>query len=139
VVADLPATNPLALLIGVATLLAVVALRRWTPRVPGILVAIMAATAAVAIAGWQGQVPVVGEVPSGVPVPVLPHVAPADVLDLLGAGASVALLVFARSMLTVSALARPDRGPVSGRREFLGLAAASRILPRPGSRLSPCC
>lgn len=36
VAADLPATNPLALLIGVATLLIVVALRRWAPRVSGI-------------------------------------------------------------------------------------------------------
>jgi SulP family sulfate permease len=124
VAVDLPATNPLALLIGGATIVAVLALLRWAPRVPGILFAIAAATAAVAIVGWEGRVPVVGEVTSGVPLPTFPHFAPADVLDLLGAGASVALLVFASSMLTASALARRDREPVSGRREFLGHAAA---------------
>jgi sulfate permease, SulP family len=124
VVAALPVMNPWALLIGVTTLIVVVALLRWAPRVPGILLAIASATAVVAIAGWEGRVPVIGDVPSGVPVPTLPRVTPGDVVDLLGAGASVALLVFASSMLTAGALARRDRERVSGRREFLGLAAS---------------
>jgi SulP family sulfate permease len=124
VAAALPVMNLRAVLIGVATLVVVVALLRWAPRVPGILLAIASATAIVAIAGWEGRVPVIGDVPSGVPVPTLPQVTPGDVVDLLGAGASVAVLVFASSMLTAGALARRDRERVSGRREFLGLAAA---------------
>jgi sulfate permease, SulP family len=121
----LPTTNPRALLIGVATVLVVIALIRWAPGVPGILLAVASATAFVAVVGWKDQVPVIGEVPAGIPVPSLPDVAPGDVFDLLGAGASVALLVFASSMPTASPLPRRDREPVSGRREFLGLAAAS--------------
>lgn len=108
VAADLPATNPLALLIGGRN---PAHRRRAAALGAGILVAITAAIAAVAMAGWQGQVPVVGEDPSGVPVPALPYIVPADVLDLLGARASVALSVFASSLLTVGALARPDREP----------------------------
>jgi SulP family sulfate permease len=121
---NISATNVRALLIGIATVLAVVGLLHWAPRVPGILLAIASATAVVALAGWNGLVPVMGEVASGIPIPALPRFAPSDVLDLLGAGASVALLVYAGSMLTASALARRDRERVSGRREFLGLAAA---------------
>jgi SulP family sulfate permease len=124
-VAGLPSTNPWALLIGVATVLVVVAVIRWAPGVPGILLAVGSATALVAVLGWKDQVPVIGEVASGIPVPSLPDTTPGDILDLLGAGASVALLVFASSMLTAGALARRDRDQVSGRREFLGLAAAS--------------
>lgn len=124
-VVALPTTNPRALLIGIATVLVVVAVIRWAPGVPGILLAVASATAFVAVVGWKDQVPVIGEVPAGIPVPSLPDVIPGDVFDLLGAGASVALLVFASSMLTASALARRDGEPVSGRREFLGLAAAS--------------
>ncbi|QJY47986.1 SulP family inorganic anion transporter [Pseudonocardia broussonetiae] len=124
-VAALPTTNTRALLIGVATVLVVVAVIRWAPGVPGILLAVTSATALVALVGWQDEVPVIGEVDSGIPVPSLPDTAPGDVLDLLGAGASVALLIFASSMLTAGALARRDRDRVSGRREFLGLAAAS--------------
>jgi SulP family sulfate permease len=122
---NLPETNPRALLVGVGTLVAVVALLRWTPKLPGILLAIAAATAVVSVVGWEGRLPVIGEVPSGIPVPSLPHFGVGDAVDLLGAGASVALLVFASSMLTASALARRDREPISPRREFIGLAAAS--------------
>jgi SulP family sulfate permease len=117
--------NPRAVLVAAGSLLCVVVLLRWAPRVPGILVAISGATAVVGLAGWQDLLPVVGEVPAGIPAPSLPGIRPGDLLDLLGAGASVAVLVFAGSMLTATALARRDREPVSARREFLGLAAAS--------------
>ena len=104
VAADLPATNPLALLIGGRN---PAHRRRAAALGAGILVAITAAIAAVAMAGWQGQVPVVGEDPSGVPVPALPYIVPADVLDLLGARASVALSVFASSRWRFSSGSQP--------------------------------
>ena len=83
----LPTTNPRALLIGVATVLVVIAIICWAP---GVLLAVASATAFVAVVGWKDQVPVIGEVPAGIPVPSLPDVVPGDVFDLLGAGASVA-------------------------------------------------
>jgi SulP family sulfate permease len=103
-VAGLPLTNPRALIIGVATVLVVVALIHWAPGVPGILVAVASTTGLVAAVGRQNKMPVIGTVPSGIPIPSLPDVTTGDVLDLLGAGASVALLAFASSMLTASAL-----------------------------------
>jgi SulP family sulfate permease len=125
VAAHLGDANPYAMAVGAGSLLCVVVLMHWTPRLPAILVAIGAATAVVAVASWEERLPVVGFVPAGVPSPSLPAVRSDDVLDLLGAGASVAVLVFASSMLTATALARRDRAPISARREFLGLAAAS--------------
>jgi SulP family sulfate permease len=125
VLTHLPDTNPYAVVVAAGSLLCVVALLRWAPRVPAILVAISAATAVVGLAAWQDLLPVVGEVEAGIPTPSLPGVRSGDVLDLLGAGASVAVLVFASSMLTATALARRNRATISPRREFLGLAAAS--------------
>jgi SulP family sulfate permease len=125
VVASLADANLHAIVVAAGSVLCVVVLLRWAPRVPAILVAVSAATAVVGLAGWEELLPVVGEVPAGVPVPSLPAVRSGDLLSLLGAGASVAVLVFATSMLTATALARRDREPVSARREFLGLAAAS--------------
>jgi SulP family sulfate permease len=55
--------------VGVGSLVIVVVLLRWAPRVPAILVAITAATALVGLAGWQEALPVIGNVPAGVPVP----------------------------------------------------------------------
>ncbi|TFV92959.1 SulP family inorganic anion transporter [Blastococcus sp. CT_GayMR20] len=125
VVAHLAEANPYAVTVGAGSLLCAVAVMRWTPRVPAILVAIAGATALVAAAGWEDRLPVVGYVPPGVPPPSLPRVRAEDAVDLLAAGGSVALLVFASSMLTATALARRDRETVSPRREFLGYAAAS--------------
>ena len=125
VATHLPDANPYALAVGAGTLVVVVVMMRWAPRLPAILVAITSATAVVAATGWAERLPVVGVVPAGVPAPALPGVRADDVVDLLGAGASVAILVFASSMLTATALARRDREPISARREFLGLAAAS--------------
>jgi sulfate permease, SulP family len=125
VLAHLGDTNGYAVAVAAGSLLCVVVLMRWAPRVPAILVAISAATAVVGLAGWADVLPVVGQVPAGVPAPSLPGVRSGDLVDLLGAGASVAVLVFASSMLTATALARRDRESVSARREFLGLAAAS--------------
>src|SRR4051794_6498878 len=125
VAAHVADANVYAIVVAAGSLIVVVVLLHWAPRVPAILVAISAATAVVGLAGWENLLPVVGHVPAGVPVPSLPGVRPGDLLDLLGAGASVAVLVFASSMLTATALARRDREPVSARREFLGLAAAS--------------
>jgi sulfate permease, SulP family len=125
IVGHLSRANPYALAVGAGTLLCVVAVMRWARRVPAILVGIAAATAVVAAAGWEDELPVVGSVKAGIPTPSLPRVRSGDVLNLLGAGASVAVLVFAGSMLTATALARRDREQVSARAEFLGLAAAS--------------
>jgi sulfate permease, SulP family len=125
VITHLSEANPFALAVGAGTLLCVVAVMRWAHRLPAILIGITAATAVVAAAGWADELPVVGSVPAGLPTPSFPLVRSDDVLDLLGAGASVAVLVFAGSMLTATALARRDRERVSARAEFLGLAAAS--------------
>jgi SulP family sulfate permease len=125
VAAHLPDANPYALAVGTGSLLVVVVMLRWAPRLPAILVAIAGATAVVALASWEERLPVVGFVAAGVPAPSLPGVRSDDVVDLLAAGGSVAILVFASSMLTATALARRDREPISAGREFLGLAAAS--------------
>src|SRR3954453_6149076 len=78
-------TNPHALVVGAGSVVIVVVLLRWAPRVPAILVAIAAATALVGLAGWQDELPVIGHVPAGIPVPSLPSVRSGDLLNLLGA------------------------------------------------------
>ena len=122
---QLAMVNPLAVGIAVFTVIAILALRRWAPRLPGILLAVAGATLAVGLFGWSAELPVVGAVEPGVPAPHLPAVTLDDAGLLLGAGASVALLIFASSILTALALAAPDGVQVNGRREFIGLAASS--------------
>ena len=94
--------NPWAAGLTVATVVVLVALPRVAPRVPASLVALVAATAAVALL----DLPVetigsrFGAVPSGLPVPRLPRVDLAMVPDLVSPAVSIALLAGIESLLS---------------------------------------
>src|SRR5262245_14691402 len=60
-------TNGTALAIGVGSLVVIVGLRRVAPKVPGVFVAVVVATLVVAVFGLADDVPVVGDVPAGLP------------------------------------------------------------------------
>lgn len=66
-VAGLDETNTTALVIGVASMALILGLRRMAPKVPGVFIAVVGATAAVALLGLADDVPVVGDVPAGLP------------------------------------------------------------------------
>src|SRR5690606_23187579 len=94
--------NPWAAGLTAATVVVLVALPRVTPRVPASLVALVAATAAVALL----DLPVetigsrFGAVPSGLPAPRLPRVDLAMVPDLVSPAVSIALLAGIESLLS---------------------------------------
>src|SRR6476469_856445 len=85
-------TNPVALAIGGATLVAILALKRF-PRVPGILVAVVGATLAVALLdlGSGGAIRVLGAMPKGLPMPTLPLIGVDDLVPVVTGGIAVAL------------------------------------------------
>src|SRR6185312_11300922 len=66
-VAGLDETNATALVIGVASLALILGLRRVAPKLPGVFLAVVGATAAVAVLGLADEVSVVGSVPAGLP------------------------------------------------------------------------
>jgi SulP family sulfate permease len=84
-----------------ASSLAVILLLRWlAPSVPGPLVAVMLATAASALLNLESYgVAVVGQVPSGLPVPQLPEVTFDDVRVLLLAGLGITVVGYSDIML----------------------------------------
>jgi SulP family sulfate permease len=126
VVTSLDASNGWSLGIGIGVIILLVALQRIVPRLPASLIAMAFATVIVAATDWANTngVAVVGEVGRGIPVPGIPKAPLADVLSLLAPAGSVALLVFASSVATGSALASRDREDLDTTREFVGLAMA---------------
>jgi sulfate permease, SulP family len=97
---------------------------RWE-HAPGPLIAMLLATAAVAVLGLQRRgVAVVGPIPAGLPVPGLPEVHPADVRDLLLPAFTVLIVAFSDDVLTARSFAR--RGEeIRPNRELLALCAAN--------------
>lgn len=110
-----------------AAVVAVLVLMRWLlPRAPGPLVAVLLATVATAV--WAlGELGVrqVGNVPGGLPLPVLPAVAPADLVSLLLPALGVALVGYSDNVLTGRAFASKSRERVDADQEMFALGAAN--------------
>jgi SulP family sulfate permease len=123
VVRNLDQTDGATLAIGVATILIVVGMKRYAKAIPGALVAVVLTT--IAVAAFDLDVAVVGEFPSGLPIPGIPTV-PMDVfLGLIGPAFAVALLVYPDSVLTARSLAVVNKYRLDADREFFGIGAAN--------------
>jgi high affinity sulfate transporter 1 len=119
-------TNVVVFTIGAISLALILLLRR-TPRIPGILIAVVGATVAVAafdLASRAG-VSVLGPLPEGLPMPALPLIRADDVVPVLMGGVAVALVSFADTSVLSRTFAARLRTPVDPNQEMVGLGAAN--------------
>jgi high affinity sulfate transporter 1 len=120
-------TNRAALVIGVACLAVILAFKRWRPRIPGVLVAVVGATAAVGVFGLAERygLSVVGTLPKGLPSFQFPSV-PAEDLGALVAGAiGIALVSFADTSVLSRTFAIRGGYRVDPNQELVALGAAN--------------
>jgi high affinity sulfate transporter 1 len=119
-------TNLFALAIGAGSLAVILLCRRFLPRVPGHVVALVASLLAVVLFGLDKHgVAVVGRVPTGLPGLSLPALA--DVDDLLAVALVAALLSFSDTMVTARAFADRARERIDANQELLGIGAANLV------------
>jgi MFS superfamily sulfate permease-like transporter len=119
-------TNVVTLVIGTSTLALILLLKRWR-RLPGILIAVVAATIVVAafdLAKHSG-VSVLGPLPRGLPSPRLPFVDLTDLVPILTGGIAVALVSFADTSVLSRTYAARLRTPVDPNQEMVGLGIAN--------------
>jgi high affinity sulfate transporter 1 len=119
-------TNVVTFAIGGGTLALILLLKRW-PRVPGILIAVSAATLLVAVFSLasRGGVSVLGSLPQGLPLPRLPFVHVDDLGPILMGGLAVALVSFADTSVLSRTYATRLRSPVDPNQEMVGLGIAN--------------
>lgn len=99
---SIPHANLYSVAIGVGTFVLVRLLKRYTPKVPGALVALMLMTIIVALLGLdQKGVAVLGELPSGLPTLTVPEIPLADYLRLMPAAMAVVGITLAEALLLV--------------------------------------
>ena len=112
--------------IGAGALVLILLLKRW-PRVPGMLIAIAVATAAVAVFDLDGKhgVSVLGSLPQGLPSPALPWIDWADLGPVLGSALAVALVAFADTSVLSRSYAQRLRMQVDPNQEMVALGAAN--------------
>jgi MFS superfamily sulfate permease-like transporter len=95
--------------------------------VPGVLVAVVAATIAVTALGLADRVKVVGAVPRGFPIPTAPSIRLADLGDLLVAAAGIAMVSFADTSVLSRTVAGRGGYRVDPNRELIGLGLANVV------------
>ncbi|MGZ4708142.1 MAG: SulP family inorganic anion transporter, partial [Acidimicrobiales bacterium] len=119
-------TVPAALLLGLASLVVIIGLRRWLPKVPGVLVAVVGATVAVEVLDLVNRgVTVVGEVPSGFPTPTLPDVSLSELGTVALAAIGMAFVTLADTSALSRSLAAKRGEDVDPNQEIAALGAAN--------------
>jgi len=97
--------NVAALTVGVATIVAIVALKRFRPTWPGLLIAVVVGSAAVQVLGLPVETVGTrfGGIPSSLPAPVLPDLSWAKINAVLGSAFTMAFLIGVESLLSAVA------------------------------------
>ena len=128
------------LVIGISCVALILGLRRWAPRVPGQVLALLGALAAVhSLALHQAGVAVVGDIPAGLPRLRVPVVSMADARLVAGVAFGAALLAFSDTIVTARGFASRNRYRIDANQEFIALglgniaSAVTQGLPVSGS------
>ena len=117
--------NPTALLVGLGSLLIIVGLSWGKSKIPGVLVAVVLATALTALLGLQNTLPVVGAMPQGLPAPALGGLVWADVAALALPALGIALIAFADTAVLSRTFAARRGENVDGSQEMAAIGLAN--------------
>jgi high affinity sulfate transporter 1 len=114
-----------AALLGFGAILVMVLMRLVDGKVPAVLVAVVGSMAVVAVAGWSELVPVVGELPRGLPSPALGGLGWDDVASLVGPAAGIALIALADTSVLSRSFAARRGEVVDGSEEMRAVGVAN--------------
>jgi SulP family sulfate permease len=120
-------TNPLALALGLGVTMVTLACERWSPRIPGALIALVTATAAVVAFDLQKYgIAVLGDVPGGLPRVALPAVNSAQVYALVPLAIVISLVVMMQTAATTRSFQAAGE-PQDVDRDFIGAGVGSAL------------
>jgi high affinity sulfate transporter 1 len=119
-------TVPAAVTIGVSGIVVMLVLQRWLPKVPAVLVAVVASIAAAVVfdVGSRG-VDLVGELPRGFPPFTFPWLSWSDLPLLIVGAAGITLVSVTDTISTASSFAARARQEVRGNQEMIGIGSAN--------------
>jgi MFS superfamily sulfate permease-like transporter len=120
------AAVPAAVGVGVFTLALILALQRWLPKIPAVLIAVVVAIAATWLLdlGERG-VKLVGPLPQGFPPLTLPHASWSQIPLLLIGALGITLVSLTDTISTASSFAARSGQEVRGNQEMIGIGAAN--------------
>ena len=119
--------SPAALVIGVATIVLIVALRRAAPRLPGLIVAVALTSGAVALMALPVETiqSRFGDLPRGLPMPRLPDLSLSRIGELMPSAFVIAFLAGVESLLSAMVADRMIGGSHRPNAELIAQGAAN--------------
>ena len=125
---SLPHANPVVIIIAAATLVAAVLFRRFLPRWPGMLFAmVIGSVLAIIVNGKEHGVRLVGSLPAHLPPLSAPDLSTASVRDLAPAALAVAMLGLAEAVSIARAVATRSHQRIDSNQEFVGQGLSNII------------
>lgn len=131
---QLHTVNAVAVLLGLASLGLILLVPRWSHRIPGSIVALVAGTSLVGAFGLPVETvgSVFGGIPGGLPPFQVPELRPDLILPLLPAALTVAILAAVESLLSAVVADTMSNDHHNSSAELLAQGAANLIVPLVG-------
>lgn len=125
-IGELDQTNPWTLVLGAGALALIFLIKRFFPRIPAGLVALVAGILAVTIFDLdQYGVSIVGAIPTGLPTPGLPSISLTDLPYLITGALGIVFLAVGESLGSARAFAVKYRYEINPDQELIALGAAN--------------
>lgn len=125
-ISHLGSTNGWTLLVGILSLVLLFALRRFLPRVPAPLVAMIFGILVVVLFGLNKKgVAIVGYIPAGLPLPKWPALGLNNYLDLLAGALGIVLVLFAEHVSIGQKIADKHRYDLDPNQELIALGVSN--------------
>ncbi len=119
-------TNVSACAVGLASLIVILALRRWAPGVPGAFIAVAGATLAASTLDFvRAGIAVVGPLPRGLPAFRIPDVSASDIGSLAAAAVAIAFVSLADMSVLSRTFAARNGYATDPDQELVALGAAN--------------
>jgi high affinity sulfate transporter 1 len=123
---NLNQTNPWTLAVGLLSLFVILGLKRWAPRIPGVLVAVVLSILVTQFFDLAAKgVSTVGALPQGFPLPSFPAVELSALPLLIGTAFGIALVAIGDTISTSTGFAARRGIEVDGDQEMFGIGAAN--------------
>lgn len=124
----IPDSSLLALAIGLLTLVVALVLRIVAPKLPGMLIAMIAGSVlSLAMHGREHGVRLVGSLPAHLPPLSLPTLSAANIRDLAPAALAVAMLGLAEAVSIARAVATRSLQRIDSNQEFIGQGLSNMV------------
>jgi high affinity sulfate transporter 1 len=125
-IAELDQTNPWTLILGAGALAVIFLIKRFAPRIPAGLVALVLGILAVTIFNLDEKgVSIVGAIPTGLPTPGLPDISLSDLTYLITGAVGIVFLAVGESLGSARAFAAKYRYEINPDQELIALGAAN--------------